>query len=258
MESDREMKKFIDFIIEGLASPEQQSVQRRIEQIHNDAIRNLLSQKGYIENPDAEHPDHLELGQFKFFNPSADDTIRGDLHVNHEGTIISIECKGKNPDRPKHKSGAHQNDYILRVNTPIRRRTPKEFATRGKAGEILASKNRVRASKISANWKKVALSAIPDLFKSLGSDITISGSKHGVAIIPHAPILGIKDKKRQIIDKFLENIGLSTSHEIHELGTAGAPEFRSDRRDRGVFRIGGISGNDKSKANGQILYPQKP
>jgi hypothetical protein len=217
-----------------------------------------------------KQPHELEEGEFSFYEPSElkDSEYRGDAIVKWQGKIISYDLKGKlhkTRETKQGKPGKHQNDYMLPADIPlqlkkasgkIKQITPRHMAELGARfgiGAVSSKGDIQRVYPATGKEQRQAASQvvkghIPSVLSQLGTAFTISGSKQGVAVTAHHTQESNKET-RDSMESFLTHIGHAITHEPHELGTAGSPEFKPqtpERGARGTLRVS-LDVNEKTQ-----------
>jgi hypothetical protein len=266
------MKSFNIFLIE------ESQKQKQAQLAHDTAIKTLLKNKNFVERTDKPHPSQLKPFEYAVYEPGETSKFGGtqsksDMIINFEGHLIPTELKGKSPEKKKSKTGVHQNDYTIPKSMPVKvgslRRfignvqsttTPETIVSSTTSDAPLKSYTRLwpKEGKIRQVAQKLTKQFVPKMMEQLGSHITISGSKKGVAVVHHK---NENDPSREITHKFLKHLGLESTHESKDLGTAGSPYYRSEgpeRGSRGFFRVS-VPVTEKNKAsfekNASLLYP---
>lgn len=233
---------------------------REIQLAHDDAMRSLLTSKGFTERTDKPAPHQLKPDEFAVYEPGHSEArksdTKSDIFLNFEGAVLGGENKAKSDTSIKGAStGVHQNDYTVSSDVPFQIYTPANRTPRFRTARQLAQT--ARASRepfvqklvqrftdatttvlgsISRSGKVRAFPApgsenrqdviektgkmIPTFLGQLGSHFTISGSSRGVAAIPHLP----KDHElRPKIDRLFARLGMAKTHEPEDISTAGSP-----------------------------------
>ena len=223
-----------------------------------------------LKSVSGKQPHELEEGEFSFYEPSQlkDSKFKGDAIVKWQGQIMSYDLKGKlhkTRESKKVKPGKHQNDYMISADTPLQLKrasgtikeiTPRHMANLGARfglGGVSSKGDIQRVFPTTGKEKRQAASEdtkahIPSVLSQLGTAFTISGSKQGVAVTTHHTKESNKDI-RSSMESFLTHIGHSITHEPHELGTAGSPEFKAqtpERGARGTLRVS-LDVNEKTQ-----------
>lgn len=200
-------------------------------------------------------PDELQEGEYSFYEPAqlTGSGHRGDVIVRWQGQLLPYDLKGKlDVHRTSKivKPGKHQNDYQLAADEPIgftrksggvKQITPRYMAKLGKRFGLGAVSEKNKIQRVfpasGTEQRKVAAEQvkthIPDVLSQIGTAFAISGSRQGVAVTQHHTQKGNK-KIRDLADTFLRHIGHVTTHEPHELSTAGSPEFKPETKERGA------------------------
>jgi hypothetical protein len=266
------MKSFNTFLTE------ESQRQKQAQLAHDTAIKGLLKSKNFVERTDKPHPSQLKPFEYAVYEPGETSKFGGtqsksDMIVNFEGHLIPTELKGKSPEKKKSKTGVHQNDYTVPKNMPVqigslRRMIGNVQSTTTPENIALATTSQFPFKSYTKLWpkegkvrevaQKLTKQFVPKMLGQLGSHITISGSKKGVAVVHH------KDEShpsREITQKFIKHLGLESTHEAKDLGTAGSPYYRSEgseRGSRGFFRVS-VPITDKNRPffqqNASLLYP---
>lgn len=223
-----------------------------------------------LKQVSGKQPHELEEGEFSFYEPSElkDSKYRGDAIVKWQGQIMPYDLKGKlhkTRETKQGKPGKHQNDYMISADIPLQLRkssgrikeiTPRHMAVLGARFGLgaMSSKGDIqRAFPATGKEERQAASQdvkghIPSVLSQLGTAFTISGSKQGVAVTAHHTQESNKSV-RGSMESFLTHIGHAVTHEPHELGTAGSPEFKPqtpERGARGTLRVS-LDVNEKTQ-----------
>jgi hypothetical protein len=226
-------------------------------------------------------PDELQEGEYSFYEPSelTGTKHRGDVIVRWQGQLLPYDLKGKLDVHRASKTvklGKHQNDYQLAADQPIKyarksggvkEMTPREMADLGNRFGLSSVSKKSKTQRVfpasGTEQRKAASeevkSHIPDVLSQIGTAFAISGSRQGIAVTQHHTEKSNK-KIRELANSFLGHVGYATTHEPHELRTAGSPEFKPEtpeRGARGTLRVG-LDVNEKTQplmqANAKRTY----
>ena len=275
------MLPFTRFIIKKTKAMSQQ---REIQKRHDTAFSTALEKSGKYKRVTGKKPEELAPGEFAVYEPGEqairNSDIKSDFFINRGGKLINIDTKGKKESSKKSgESGVHQNDYPVsstkKFHFSVSRAlgriatawvTPREMAQTGEEKGMGARSSSGRSrlfpgqGRIRQVIQNIARRAIPEVLGQLGSHLTISGSRSGIAAVAHHS----KDHEmRPHIEGLLGDIGLSLTHEPTDISTAGSPVYLpaepGKRGDRALIRtsVPITDTNRKAfKANAGFLYPE--
>jgi len=252
------MKSFNQFIIEEQERKikiKQDFMQAHAVTLENSPVYSFGGKQVKITRAQNKSPDELQEGEYSFYEPGQlkGSSHRGDVIVRWQGKLLPYDLKGKSDThRPskKVKSGKHQNDYqiaaddtlkLTKKSGRIKEFTARQMAEFGKRFGLGAISKKSEIQRVfpasGSEQRKTAAekvkSYIPEVLSQIGTAFAISGSRQGIAVTQHHTPTSNKEI-RDAADSFLKHIGHVTTHEPHELGTAGSPEFKPETKERGA------------------------